>query len=403
MPRTWSGLSWRKVRWMQIAGTGTVYEARPGYWRAMSPRIKVDGTTKRFTGTGRTQMEAITNRNQKILEFYNTLGIEPDVLNAPNPTANRSRARRRGAPSTQYTVQQWLDYWIKHADLTPKSRKSYESKISTYLLPTLRDVPLDELTTEMIEEVYSWMRDRGLAQNTIAQTHRILSRGLKVAVMRKHLEYNPADPIETAKSERNPMPTLTAEQTKKVFETAKEHSPMLLARMVCAFVLALRQYEALALQWDGDVHEEDDEPHLVVDKSLTRDTRGSVFGSTKTGTEDVIPLPEVFVPVFREARKQAVGPWVFPGRNPKKPITASGDNHRFHRILREAGVPRIPLHGARGTAGSVLADLGVPLTTVAAILRHKDVATTVRHYARADRRMAQAGLDKLAEHWKDVL
>lgn len=72
-------------------------------------------------------------------------------------------------------------------------------------------------------------------------------------------------------------------------------------------------------------------------------------------------------------------------------------------IADRAGVARIPRHGARGTAATVLADMGVPLITVAAILGHTDIATTVKHYARADRSMQAKGLNQLSESWRDAL
>jgi integrase len=55
-----------------------------------------------------------------------------------------------------------------------------------------------------------------------------------------------------------------------------------------------------------------------------------------------------------------------------------------HRICKEAGVPRVPAHGLRGTHATLAVSAGATSHIVALALGHESFTTTARHYARPD-------------------
>ena len=75
-----------------------------------------------------------------------------------------------------------------------------------------------------------------------------------------------------------------------------------------------------------------------------------------------------------------------------------GDHMAWKALCCRAGVPEVPLHGARASTATRLQELGVPLHVVADVLGHADLAVTAARYTRSNvdsQRAALAGLPPL--------
>ncbi|WP_242652563.1 site-specific integrase [Desulfofarcimen acetoxidans] len=69
-----------------------------------------------------------------------------------------------------------------------------------------------------------------------------------------------------------------------------------------------------------------------------------------------------------------------------RPLREGAIRNTMNRVLKKAGLDHIRVHDLRHTAGSILLDEGVPLTTVSAFLGHSTPATTASVYAHALRK-----------------
>jgi integrase len=58
--------------------------------------------------------------------------------------------------------------------------------------------------------------------------------------------------------------------------------------------------------------------------------------------------------------------------------------HRFQRLARKAGVPEIPLHGARHSYATLALGAGVGLNQVSRQLGYSSISTTADLYAHDD-------------------
>jgi integrase len=72
------------------------------------------------------------------------------------------------------------------------------------------------------------------------------------------------------------------------------------------------------------------------------------------------------------------------------PVRPQWYSDLFDRLAKRAGLPRVVLHGARHTAASLLADLGVPDVAAAAWLGHTKVDVTRGYQHVQAQRLAQA-------------
>lgn len=90
------------------------------------------------------------------------------------------------------------------------------------------------------------------------------------------------------------------------------------------------------------------------------------------------PINSMARAALMEARRGALTPFVIewgakPVKNVKKALASAG---------ARAGMPWVTAHVFRHSAGSILAEDGVPLPVIAQLMGHKDVRTTERIYAR---------------------
>lgn len=220
------------------------------------------------------------------------------------------------------------------------------------------------------------MRTAGLADGSVRQVHAILRRALNVAVREQRLLRNPAAAIELSTRKSVPHAALTDVQAMRVIESATTARQR--ARLVVALVLGLRQGEALGLRWsDVDL----DRGLLDVHEAASFRDGTLVLDTPKTASSvRLIPLPGGVVEVLRAWRDECDSEWVFPGRTGAAPIHSGADWHHWKRALSAAGVPHVPLHGARGSAASILDAMGVPLRVIADILGHATITVTRDHY-----------------------
>lgn len=73
-------------------------------------------------------------------------------------------------------------------------------------------------------------------------------------------------------------------------------------------------------------------------------------------------------------------PWLFPGKDPTRPVTQSAINERFTTLSERAGVPRITPHQLRHYFASIQLNAGISLKIVSQWLGHASPDITARIY-----------------------
>ncbi len=184
---------------------------------------------------------------------------------------------------------------------------------------------------------------------------------------------------------------------------------MLYAAYVLVLVLGLRKGELLGLTWElVDL----DAGELRVGEQLQRVGRQLLRRETKTETSEApLPLPDVCITALKLRRQQqdadrarADGSWVDTGlvltTRRGTPIEPRNFSRSFDRRTIKAKVPRITVHGARRTCGSLLAALDVHPRVAMQILRHSKIAVTMEIYTEVPSAATRDALRKLGQ-WLD--
>lgn len=91
---------------------------------------------------------------------------------------------------------------------------------------------------------------------------------------------------------------------------------------------------------------------------------------------------------------------MFPGLSGGEEANPKRDWQLWTDALERARVPHVPLHGARGSAASLLGELGISDRMIADILGHRDVKVTQQHYLTTRESERRKALGKAAKALK---
>lgn len=304
-----------------------------------------------------------------------------------------------GVVTSAATVEQWLTYWLTYiiepGDLKPSTKTYYRQYVTQWLVPKMGQVRLDKLGPEHVRGLHAAMRAEGKSPTTIRNAHATLRKALGAALAEHRIVYNWAKEVSAPSAADVHHDQLTTAEAGRVFAAASA-DPRDLARVHVAILCGLRQGEALALRWaDVDL----DAGLLRIQWSAARVDGRMVRQKPKTkrSIRDV-PLPEAARQSLTAWHAKGSAGYVFHGFRGPDAIEGTERDHRaWKRILADAGVPTVPLHGARGTCATMLEGLGYPPRLIADILGQADVRITEEHYARSDPEQRADALERVAQ------
>ena len=171
--------------------------------------------------------------------------------------------REHVAPS-RLTLSSWVKDWIKLLNrgetggrrglVSARTSERYEELLASYVLPTIGERAVQQLTTRAIDDVYIAMEESGLSSSTVRHVHVALRACLATAVRKGHLSKNPTDNVDVPRPvERDEVgQALDVEDLKRLIAGFSGSAYQLI--IIVAVMTGARLGEVLALRWsDLDV------------------------------------------------------------------------------------------------------------------------------------------------------
>jgi integrase len=295
---------------------------------------------------------------------------------------------RRGIVPTDQTVGQYVTAWLGTIEVGPGTWPTYKAHVTVRIVPTLGPIALDRLTPQAVRSAtLSWEG----APATRAGTLRLLRAAMRQAVMDRAIEHDPTAGIPYPKVTRKRPVTLTGAQARTLMELVKgeRFAPIL----VVSLGLGIRRGEALGLRTqDIDLVA----GTVTIAKSLRyiapeRRAPGEDpyrLTATKTGDDTTLPLPAFVAEALRvrlaelereqRAKVYAYNDFVFCDLA-GGPIPVMRLARWWTATLKRAGLPKMRWHDCRASTATVLLEAGVDIETIRRVLRHRDLATTLRY------------------------
>ncbi len=199
-------------------------------------------------------------------------------------------ARPALVPETKWgpntTVNDAIAAWRDNGweDLSPKTRRHYESIWKVHIEGSIGRRRIASLNTYDVESFYRSLKAQGLSQATIRQVRAVLHRACRLA--RKWsggILHNPAEdadlPLWQLEEQREPVRAPSAKEVRALIDTALEEDIRLAAFLRLLAATGLRRGEACALRW-ADI--DPVQLSIKVNKSVVVAKGGAILKAPKT-------------------------------------------------------------------------------------------------------------------------
>lgn len=347
------------------------------------------------------------------------------------------KARVGPVPTKVPTLAEYTTYWLAEVvkpNLSPGTYVTYEVLVRCHIVPNLGRRKLDKLN---VQDVQTWLnQERQKCQccaqgkdarrapsrqrccavgaccgevasaNTVVHLRRVLRTVLNHAIKEELIRRNVAEHVKLPTIRKRRGRAWSSEEARRFLESARSEGDELYAAYVLVLVLGLRKGELLGLAWE-DVNLDGGE--LTLEWQLQRVGKLLVRRETKSESSDsALPLPEICVTALRQLHEQTKDHPVVVGSDWRgsrtifttglgTPTEPRNFNRKWDSRIERAGVPRITVHGARRTCGSLLVDLDVHPRVAMQILRHAQFAITMEIYSQVSSAATREALKRLGE------
>ncbi len=313
----------------------------------------------------------------------------------------------------EITFAEFSARWLENekARIRPSTYRRYRGLLQRDILPKIGSVRLDKLRPSSIREVMGEMSKRGLSPASVNQARAVMGSALRQAMEDDLIQTNPVRAVRPPKARHPELAVPTATQLATLMAVARGSAYEIPILLACA--TGARRSEILGLRWSD----------FDATRGVIRIVRGLQRVPGPDGRELRVVDPktsrarrEFKLPTFAierlkqlrrdQARRQwslgagwfrdeALGELICE-RGDGGPIDPDNFTAAFKRHAKTAGFdPRTRLHDVRHAVATKLAEDGVPLVAVSALLGHSSAGFTASVYQHAFTTMTDRAAEAL--------
>ena len=307
--------------------------------------------------------------------FYQKLVFENPSSNWSVDKARKEATRLRGliasgidpahtreeAKTNPTARELGTDYLERHGD-SKRTGDRDRDYLERVIFPAIGSKKVVDVTRRDIEDIHRAMSTTPYAANRVLS---LLKTVFQFAVLWEWRATNPATGIKRYYEESRQR-FLSEDEIARLANALTEyagHHPVSANAIRLLLLTGARRGEVLNATW--------------AQFDLDKGTWTKPSAHTKQKREHRIPLSPPAIQLLQDMREDRRGEYVFPGREPDKPLTSL--RKPWEAACRKAGLEGVRLHDLRHTYASVLASSGMSLPIIGALLGHTNPFTTQRY------------------------
>ena len=282
------------------------------------------------------------------------------------------------------TLREYIIFWQETYDKSqsrPTTYAAHHYVFKNHILPGLGDIPLAELTSEMVGDFLEERRhfgnyrpgSSGLDEETMRHIHRLLQQCMDQAMRDGLLTENPAKAFRYRKSTTVKANIMTPLEMEDYLDAAERlgYLPM----FMLALTTGLRQGELIALKW-SDLDIESRTLTIAENRAVVRRELVEYGSQTRT----IALTPEVIDILIREHDKHPSSPLMFMHPATLKPYLPQMVRRMHNEIIKEAGLDHIRFTDLRHTCAVLSLRNGMETKELARMLGHYRPSITRQNY-----------------------
>lgn len=282
------------------------------------------------------------------------------------------------------TLQEYISFWQETYDKhqsRPTTYAAHNYVFKNHILPGLGDIPLSELTSEMVGEFLEERKcfgnhrpgSSGLGEETMRHIHRLLQQCLDQAIRDGLLTENPAKAFHYRKSMTVKANIMTPLEMEDYLDAAERlgYLPM----FMLALTAGLRQGELIALKW-SDLDIESRTLTIAENRAVVRRELVEYGDQTRT----IALTPEVIDLLIMEHAKHPNSPLMFMHPATQRTYSPQMVRRMHNEIIKEAGLDHIRFTDLRHTCAVLSLRNGVETKELTRMLGHYRPSITRQNY-----------------------
>lgn len=282
------------------------------------------------------------------------------------------------------TLQEYISFWQETYDKhqsRPTTYAAHNYVFKNHILPGLGDIPLSELTSEMVGEFLEGRRrfgnhrpgSSGLGEETMRHIHRLLQQCLDQAIRDGLLTENPAKAFHYRKSMTVKANIMTPLEMEDYLDAAERlgYLPM----FMLALTAGLRQGELIALKW-SDLDIESRTLTIAENRAVVRRELVEYGDQTRT----IALTPEVIDLLIMEHAKHPNSLLMFMHPATQRTYSPQMVRRMHNEIIKEAGLDHIRFTDLRHTCAVLSLRNGVETKELTRMLGHYRPSITRQNY-----------------------
>ncbi|QZO10895.1 tyrosine-type recombinase/integrase [Enterococcus raffinosus] len=285
------------------------------------------------------------------------------------------------------TAEEWVIYWLGQVqqEVKPATFSSYYYKMNKYILPIIKDTPLNELSSEQGKKILKELYGK-LSHSTIRVIFRILNKCMNYAKKSGKIFSNPFCSVQLPKTKKKKVNALTRSEQKKIMKVALEEKKGKGIPVLLALHSGMRIGEISALRWkdidfdSGLIHVSN--TYQRISLSYGKKRTQLLFADSKTeASVRVIPMTRSLKKILLNHKKSRNGEFVFSTNGqPSEPRLLT---YYFHKIRVKANLPQVHFHQLRHTFATRCLEMEGDIASVSALLGHASTQMTLDTYVNA--------------------
>ncbi|MBI3584017.1 MAG: tyrosine-type recombinase/integrase [Nitrospinae bacterium] len=256
-------------------------------------------------------------------------------------------------------------FMLEHAPKREPSTQLRYRVILTHLKPFFTGMTLANITPRFISDYMERRKEEGAAIATINREHAMLSKAFNLAYKRwEWCRENPCVKVQKEPEHNERVRRLTVDEAENLIKGCQGYlNGQLVDIVTIALLTGMRQGEVLNLKW-SDID--------LFKKAIT-------VTKTKNKEPKTVPMSDtVYDILLKKSKVVSMSGYVFSTSKGTR-IAARNLMRKWYKVLNKTGITNLKFHDLRHSFGTIAAENGADLQTIAKLMGHKNLSVTRRY------------------------